>query len=148
MLAIAYKNQISVLELALIFKVKQDPKLERLLSQLPPDNPWGEHKDAAKILGYMRSQEAVSHLLAVLPSDPFWMVHYTINQALERIGNPDAIPTLQSVAIKDSFQVVRSSAAQAIKKYRKGNRFRSTQNFIIRLGKEARCFIKPYMKRS
>ena len=115
MLAIAYKNQISVLELALIFKVKQDPKLERLLSQLPPDNPWGEHKDAAKILGYMRSQEAVSHLLAVLPSDPFWMVHYAINQALERIGNPDATPTLQSVAIKDSFQVVRSSAAQAIK---------------------------------
>ena len=94
MLPIGYNQQTEALEQALIYKVKPDAELERLFSQLSPDKPWGERKDVAKKLGYMKSQEAVPQLLAVLPSDPFWMVRYAIIQALEKIGNPDAISTL------------------------------------------------------
>jgi HEAT repeat protein len=121
MLPNTYEHQTDVIDtwdkltsLPLIFEIQRDQKLDKYLSNLSPDTPWGDRKTAAQQLGSMRCQEAVPGLLEVLPTDPFWMVRCSIIQALEMIGNPNAISTLRAVAENDSFQVVRSYAVKAI----------------------------------
>jgi HEAT repeat protein len=123
MLATTYDQQTQVANnwnnltsLPLIFEIPQDREINKLLSKLSPDTPWGDRQIAAKKLGSMRSQDAIPGLLAVLPTDPFWMVRCSIIQALEMIGSPEAIPTLKTVAKNDGFQVVRSYATKAIER--------------------------------
>ena len=116
MLTTTYRNQIQIAEQPLLFEIKTDLHVDRLVSQLYPDHPWGVRRDAAIKLGSMRSQAAVPYLLATLPFDPFWMVRYAIIQALQQIGDPAAIPTLEYVAEHDTYQVVRSFAERAIRR--------------------------------
>jgi HEAT repeat protein len=97
-------------------EVQMNDRAEELLTQLSPENPWGDRQMAARELGYMGCSEAVPALLNALPNDSFWMVRCAIIQALERIGDPGAISTLRDVAERDGFRVVRSYAAKAIER--------------------------------
>jgi HEAT repeat protein len=109
-------NQITdITSLPVAVEVQTDYNITNLVAKLSPDTPWGVRKDAAQMLGYTRSQEALPGLLAALPDDPFWMVRCAIIQALITIGDSNAIPTLQNVARNDDFETVRSYAAKAIK---------------------------------
>lgn len=120
-----YDQNLQVVEspLTLTFRPAQNkPQPEQqYLAELSPDQSWGIRKNAAKRLGYMKSQEALDGLLSALPCDPFWMVRCEIIQALERIGDPKAVPALTATAREDSFQVVRSYAATAIKRLSREN---------------------------
>jgi HEAT repeat protein len=93
-----------------------DPSVEKYLSQLSPETPWGDRQIAAKRLGSLRSNAALPGLLSALLSDNFWMVRCSIIQALEKIGDPGAIQVLEEVAKSDGFQVVRSYATKAIER--------------------------------
>jgi HEAT repeat protein len=107
-------NTFTTLPIAV--EVQADPRLEKLMADLSPDTPWGDRKNAARKLGYMRNPKVLPGLLSALPVDRFWMVRCAIIQALEMIGDARAIPTLREVAKNDGFQVVRSHAAKAIER--------------------------------
>lgn len=99
-----------------VVEVQTEQEIDKWLSDLSPDTPWGQRKVAARMLGNTKNPEALPALLDALPEDPFWMVRTAIIQALEMIGDPAAIPTLQETAGSDSFQVVRSHAVKAVER--------------------------------